>query len=158
VFDYKQKVKNMTDQTKGIPQWQGFHHLALVTPNLDATITFYRDTIGMQLAATGEANPIHGRTAVFIPGEGKANIHFFELATAQIFTPSPDVQGIPWIPGALHHIAFELSDEAAAIALRERLQARGVPMLTEIMDQGDCYNMIFADNNGMMLEANWAKG
>jgi catechol 2,3-dioxygenase-like lactoylglutathione lyase family enzyme len=145
------------DTANSSPPWCGLHHLALVTPELDATILFYRDVLGMQLKFTGEANAIHGRTAVFLPGGNFADIHFFELATAQIFTPSPDAVGIPWIPGALHHIAIGLPDEAAAIALRERLQAHHVFMLTDIMDQGDTYNMIFADNNGMMLEANWPK-
>jgi catechol 2,3-dioxygenase-like lactoylglutathione lyase family enzyme len=148
----------MADSSHGLPPWLGFHHLALVTPDLDATILFYRDVLGMQLTRTSEANPpLHGRTAAFLPGGNLADIHFFELATAQIFTPTPDAQGIPWIPGALHHVAFGLPDEAAALSLRERLLAHGANVMTDIMDQGDCYNMIFADNNGMMLEANWPK-
>ncbi len=41
----------MTDQpsptAQGQPPWRGFHHLALVTPDLDATLRFYRDVLGM---------------------------------------------------------------------------------------------------------------
>lgn len=147
----------MTNTANDLPPWQGLHHLALVTPDLDATIYFYHDVLGMQLTSRGEGNQIHGRTAAFLPGANLPDIHFFELATAQIFTPSPNSENIPWIPGALHHIAFGLPDEASALALRERLQVHGASILTEIMDQGDTYNMIFADNNGMMLEANWPK-
>jgi catechol 2,3-dioxygenase-like lactoylglutathione lyase family enzyme len=148
----------MADAAHSSPPWRGFHHLALVTPDVDATIQFYRDVLGMELKSRGEGNPIHGRTVTFRPGGDFADIHFFELATAQIFTPSPNWEGIPWIPGALHHVAFGLPDEASAVALRERLRSHGALVLTDFMDQGDTYNMIFADNNGMMLEANWPKG
>nr|MBA3790917.1 VOC family protein [Rubrobacter sp.] len=28
--------------------WQGFHHVALVTADLDATLRFYEDVLGME--------------------------------------------------------------------------------------------------------------
>lgn len=32
-----------------VGQWRGFHHVALVTPNLDDTISFYQGVLGMQV-------------------------------------------------------------------------------------------------------------
>ncbi|MBY6278041.1 VOC family protein, partial [Symbiobacterium thermophilum] len=29
--------------------WEGFHHIALVTPDLDTTIHFYGNVLGMQV-------------------------------------------------------------------------------------------------------------
>lgn len=142
-------------QSKDIsPQWRGFHHIALVTPDLDATIDFYRDVLGMKVLFTLPATDINGRHAAILPGEGFLGLHFFEQPDAKLFTP-PDLKTMYWLPGALHHISFALPDKAAGLALRERLQSHGIAM-TEVMLQGGIvYNMLFQDNNGMLLEAAW---
>ena len=50
----------MTEQTTAagtrIPPWSGFHHIALMTRDLDATIRFYVDVLGMEIifSAPGE--------------------------------------------------------------------------------------------------------
>jgi len=136
------------------PPWRGFHHIALVTPDLDAKIELYRDILGMTVLFTAPPTEINGRHAAILPGEGYLGLHFFEQSDAELFTP-PDPATLYWLPGALHHISFALSDEAAAHTLRERLQSQGIAM-TDIMRQRDTtYNMLFQDNNGMLLEAAW---
>jgi catechol 2,3-dioxygenase-like lactoylglutathione lyase family enzyme len=139
--------------TQEMIPWGGFHHIALSTPDLEATIQFYRDVLGMELLFVGEAGEMHGRSCGFSPGSGI--LHFFEYLDAQIFSP-PDLNKMYWLPGALHHIAIAIPDENAALALRDILQQHDVPM-TEIMDQGDVRNMVFSDNNGILLEATWPK-
>ena len=59
------------------------------------------------------------------------------------------------IPGALQHIAFALPDEEAALALRGRLAAFGIEA-TPVTNLGPVSNMLFKDNNGLLLEATWA--
>jgi catechol 2,3-dioxygenase-like lactoylglutathione lyase family enzyme len=145
-------VSNTTTFT---PSWQGIHHIALSTPNLDDTITFYRDILGMKFLFIAPASDMHGRHAAFLPGEGYLGLHFFEVQDAQIFTP-PNLDTMHWLPGALHHIALAIPDEEAALKLRQHLAAHNVQM-TEIMEQGPTRNMIFLDNNGIVLEANWPK-
>lgn len=137
------------------PGWQGIHHVALVTPDLDTTIQFYRDVLGMQLLFIAPAGEMHGRHAAFLPGVGFLGLHFFEMPNAQIFT-APDLAKMYWLPGALHHISFALPDERTALALQKRLQAQGIAT-TGVMDQGNIYNFVFQDNNGMLLEAAWSK-
>jgi Glyoxalase/Bleomycin resistance protein/Dioxygenase superfamily len=44
--------------------WQGINHVALVTPDLAATIHFYRDLLGLRLAALLPATEEHGRHAL----------------------------------------------------------------------------------------------
>ena len=34
------------------PRWRGINHLALVTPDMDATVRFYAGVLGMRLVAT----------------------------------------------------------------------------------------------------------
>ena len=37
-----------SDENLG-PAWQGFHHIALVTADFDATLRFYGDVLGMEV-------------------------------------------------------------------------------------------------------------
>jgi catechol 2,3-dioxygenase-like lactoylglutathione lyase family enzyme len=138
------------------PEWRGIHHLALITPNRDETVRFYRDVLGMRLIGQGEGNQLHGRTAFLTPGEGQAILHFFEDPKVQVFSRPDAVASFGFVPGALQHIAFALPDRLEGLALRARLQALHIP-LTEVMHQGDVDNMLFPDNNGMLLEAAWPR-
>jgi catechol 2,3-dioxygenase-like lactoylglutathione lyase family enzyme len=149
-------MTNVTSASpSAVPPWGGIHHIALVTPDLEATIQFYKDVLGMQLLFVAPAGEMHGRHAGLHPGGNFLGLHFFELPTAQIFTP-PDLTTMYWLPGALHHISLVLPDEKVAQTFRERLQTYGVAM-SEIMDQGNLRNMVFLDNNGILLEAAWSK-
>jgi len=139
-----------------VPPWRGIHHLALITPDRAETVRFYRDVLGMHLIGQGEGNQLHGRTAFLTPGEGQAILHFFEDPTTQVFSRPDAVASFGFVPGALQHIAFALPDAQEGLALRARLQARNVP-LTEVMHQGELDNMLFPDNNGMLLEAAWPR-
>lgn len=134
------------------PAWRGFHHLALATRDLDATIRFYRDVLGMQI---GEIMAREQRHCFIKPGDTDAwGLHFFETPDAQVF-PYPGLMArFAFIPGALQHIAFALPDEPAALILRERLRSHGVEM-TPINALGTIRNFLFADNNGILLEATW---
>src|SRR4029077_10955742 len=40
------------------PAWHGVNHLALVTPDMDATVRFYHGVLGMRLVATVMAGPM----------------------------------------------------------------------------------------------------
>jgi len=144
------------------PAWQGYNHVALVTRDLDATIHFYQEVLGMELLGVAPANPLHGRHCALRPGSHAAQtgyLHFFEYAGAPLFGPHDrSLQASVFDPGAtfLSHISFTLPDEVAGQALQRRLSAYGVPT-TPIMEQGDIYNMVFLDNNGLALEAAWSK-
>ncbi len=140
--------------------WRGFHHVALVTPDLDATIHFYQDVLGMQ---AGDIMERQGRHCFISPGD-TWGLHFFEYADADLLAQTETVKRMltepearfVFLPGALQHMAFALPDEAAGLALRERLQAHGI-LVTEINTLGPIRNFLFMDNNGLMLEAAWPK-
>lgn len=141
--------------TTTAPAWRGFHHIAVVTPDLDATIAFYRDVLGMPISDIVPATQWSGRHCFIKPGLTEAwGLHVFEQADAQLF---PYPEGMPrgiFVPGALQHIAFALPGEAEALALRARLAALNIPT-TPINDVGTVRNMLFRDNNGILLEATW---
>ena len=141
--------------------WQGLNHVSLVTGDLDATVAFYRDVLPMRVVFEAPANPHHGRHAMISAGGTGMGLHFFELASAQIFRFPDAVPSKPdFLPGALQHIAITVADETTALALRERLLARGVPM-TPVLEPGRFAPMVrmflFPDPSGLLLKATWIR-
>lgn len=160
-------TKQTRETTLGNFPWSGFHHLALVTPDLDATLFFYENVLGMQASSVYPATPQRGRHCFVKPGDTESwGIHFFEHPTAQIYQSSDELRRLAknpessdlyrFLPGALQHVAFALPSEEDGLALRSKLDNYGVAM-TDIYDQGKIRNFIFIDNNGIQLEAAWPK-
>lgn len=143
--------------TPDLPAWRGFHHVALMTPDLDATRRFYGDILGMHIGPILPGAGAQGRHCFIRPGETEAwGLHFFEHPEAQVFPYPESFPRFAVLPGALQHIAFALPSEAAALALRQRLAGFGVAM-TDIAHIGPISNTLFRDNNGLLLEATWAR-
>jgi len=128
--------------------WRGIHHIALITPDLDATVHFYRDVLGMQVSDIYPSREGRGRHCLVFAKPNDSDtwgLHFFERSlTSDPFTSTA---------GALLHIAFRLPDEASANILRERLHGDDV-QITEIQELG---TFLFSDNNRIILEATWPR-
>jgi catechol 2,3-dioxygenase-like lactoylglutathione lyase family enzyme len=141
--------------------WQGINHVTLATPDLDATVAFYRDVLGLRVVFEAPANPMHGRHAMLSPGGSGQGLHFFEVAGAQIFgVPGGVPQKPEFVPGALQHVALTVADEGAALALRERLQARGIPttpVLTPGRHAPSMRIFLFPDQSGLLIKACWTQ-
>ncbi|GIO29439.1 MULTISPECIES: VOC family protein [Paenibacillus] len=145
--------------------WLGFHHIALVTPDLDATIRFYEDVLGMKAGNIYPAMKQRGRHCFIKPGDTDAwGLHFFEYPDAEITSSADAIRRLMddpgsadlyrFVPGALQHIAFALASEQEAMTLRQTLQQLGIVM-TDIYGQGAIRNFIFVDQNGVQIEAAW---
>lgn len=145
----------MAEHFAEAPPWCGFHHIALVTPDLDKTIQFYGELLGMHVGHIFPASGGNGRHCFIKPGITDSwGLHMFELADAQLFAYPEGIQRFVFVPGALQHIAFALPGRAAAQVLRERLAAAGV-VASGNNRIGPIENMLFRDNNGVLLEATW---
>ena len=131
----------------GVP-WRG-----LVTPNLDETVRFYGDVLGMRVGEVSSATGYQGRHCFIHPGEVETwGLHFSELPDARVFDLPEQFERGTKVPGSLQHIAFALPDEDAAKSLRQSLSATGVEA-TPATNLGGISNMLFRDNNGLLLGA-----
>ncbi|NND76123.1 MAG: VOC family protein [Ilumatobacter sp.] len=131
------------------PPWRGVNHLALVTPDMDATVRFYTGVLGMPLVMTLMAGPMRHYFFEIAPHN---TIAFFEIAGAETFakgagSPAPH-------PVQMDHISLNLDDEAALETLRGRLLAAECEV-TDVVDHGVLRSVYFSDNNGIALEATW---
>jgi catechol 2,3-dioxygenase-like lactoylglutathione lyase family enzyme len=150
-------TKHLDAATTALP-WSGFHHVALATPDLDETIRFYGGVLGMLVGKVFAATEQQGRHCFVRPGEDVETwgMHFFEHPDAQLFA-WPEGERFAFVPGALQHVAFALPGEEAALALRRRLEQLGTEV-SPSTNLGRISNMLFRDNNGLLLEATWPNG
>ena len=131
------------------PRWRGVNHLALVTPDMDATVRFYHGVLGMRLVATLRAGPL--RHYFFEIGP-QNTIAFFEWKDAPTYTKPA---GVPRCqPTQFDHLSFNLPDEEALLTLQERLRAAGCEV-TKVIDHGIVHSIYFNDPHGIALEASW---
>ncbi len=131
--------------------WRGINHLALITTDMDATVRFYHEVIGAPLVATLGNDSF--RHYFFSFGEGNT-VAFFEYRGIELERMAKPA-GIP-DPRAIQfdHVSFNLPDEEALLALRDRLKAAGCEV-TDVVDHGFIHSIYFTDPNGIALEASW---
>ena len=131
------------------PEWRGVNHLALVTPDMDATVRFYHGVLGMRLVATLMAGPMRHYFFEIAPGN---TVAFFEWKGGGTFC-KPAGWRVEQ-PLQFDHLSFNLPDHDALIALQARLQEAGVEV-TEEIDHGFIHSIYFSDPNGIALEASF---
>ncbi len=132
------------------PRWRGVNHLALVTPDMDATVRFYHGVLGMRVVATVMAGPM--RHYFFEMGP-QSTVAFFEVKRAEAFTAPA---GIPdrLRKAQFDHLSFNVADEDALVELQARLRSFGCEV-TPVVDHGFVRSIYFNDPHGIALEASW---
>ena len=128
----------------------GIHHPALVTGNLDTTIRFWRDLLGMRLVYTlGEA----GNRQVYFAVTAETLISFFEW---------PGVEPIPYrrhgqsrnSAEVFDHLAIAVATEEALWELAGLLESAEAPV-SDLIDHGFVHSLYTYDPNGIPLEFLW---
>lgn len=138
----------MTDLGEA-PRWRGINHLALITPDMDATVRFYHGVLGMRVVATLKAGPM--RHYFFEMGP-ENTVAFFEWKGSETFAKPAGMLSSRTMQ--LDHLSFNLADEEALVALRDRLEAAGSEV-TPVVEHGIVRSIYFHDPNGIALEASW---
>jgi len=155
---------------------RGVNHLALVCEDMQRTVDFYSDVLGMPLIKTIELPGGMGQHFFFDIGNGDS-LAFFWFPESPDRAPgvaSPAAMvgsgSIATAHGSMNHIAFDVAPERME-EYRERLKAKGVEV-TEIVNHDNSpmqasptltddvfvRSMYFFDPDGIMLEfAAWTR-
>lgn len=127
--------------------YTGINHLALATGDMDATIRFWRDLLGLRLVA-GLGHPGYRH-------------YFFELSENDLvaFFEWPGVEPLPLKdhgapvkgPYAFDHLAMGVASEADLWTLKDRLEAAGF-WVSEVIDHGFIHSIYAHDPNNIAIE------
>jgi catechol 2,3-dioxygenase-like lactoylglutathione lyase family enzyme len=128
-------------------RFTGINHLAMATGDMDATIRYWRDLLGMRLVA-GLGHP--GYRHYFFEIAPQDMLAFFEWPGVE---PLPDKDhGAPVRgPFAFDHLSLGLADEDALWELRARLEAAGF-WVSEVVDHGFIRSLYSFDPNNIAVE------
>ncbi len=131
-------------------KFNGINHLALITPDMDQTVRFYRDVLGMPLVGTiGNRSFRH----YFFDLGNHNTIAFFEYAGVTDTGGKKDA-GEPGSGRQFDHLSFQVDSEAALLELQSRIQAQGVEV-TRVVDHDFIQSIYFTDPSGITLEASY---
>ncbi len=128
---------------------KGINHLAFITGDMEKTIRFYRDLLGMELVAgIGHDGYRH-----YFFQAGSAQVAFFEYEGARPmerkFHGSPTRE-----PLGFDHVAFSVGSRDDLFGLKDKLEAAGFEV-TGAVDHGTLWSIYFFDPNNIPLEASW---
>ncbi len=133
--------------------WQGLNHLALITDDMDTTVRFWHGVLGMPLVATLSTPTF--RHYFFATGPA-ASVAFFEYRDEPYARIDRAAGVFDSRSGQFDHVAVDLPDEAAVLALRDRIRACGSEA-TDVVDHGLMCSIYFTDPNGIACEASYWK-
>jgi catechol 2,3-dioxygenase-like lactoylglutathione lyase family enzyme len=132
---------------KKVVQYKGINHLAMVTRDMDRTIRFWRDFLGMRLVAG--------------LGARKYRHYFFEISDNDMiaFFEWPDVESIPEKdhgvpvkgPFAFDHVSIAVDSDEDLWILRDRFEAARL-WISEIIDHGFIHSIYAFDPNNIPIE------
>jgi catechol 2,3-dioxygenase-like lactoylglutathione lyase family enzyme len=131
------------------PVLLAINHLAFITADLEGTIRFYRDLLGIPL----EIGIGHEGYRHYFFRMGTNHIAFFEYAGA-----SPMERKFPGKtterPLGFDHVSFTVESCEALFAFKDRLEAAGLEV-TGAIDHGIMWSIYFFDPNNIPLEISW---
>jgi catechol 2,3-dioxygenase-like lactoylglutathione lyase family enzyme len=127
--------------------FNGVNHLAMATGDMDGTIRFWRDLLGMRLVA-GLGQP--GYRHFFFQISDSDLIAFFEWSGVE---PVPDKEhGRPVSgPFIFDHVSFGVETEADLWELKDRLETAGFDV-SDVIDHGFIHSIYAHDPNGIPIE------
>ena len=150
-------------------QFSGINHLALVCEDMDRTVDFYTNVLGMPLTKTIELAGGRGKHYFFDCGGGD-QLAFFWFPEGPDKVAPAEFRRITATPGTMNHVAFDVSPEVID-EYRDRLLAVGIEC-TEVVNHDDSESGVsdgispstfvrsiyFKDPDGTQLEfAAWAR-
>ncbi len=138
---------SLSSKEAPVVKYTGINHLAMVTADMDVTIRFWRDLLGMRLVA-GLGNP--GSRHYFFEISKTDMIAFFEWPGVQ---PIPEKDhGAPVRgPVAFDHISFGVASDTELWELKARLEGADF-WVSEVVDHGFIHSIYAFDPNNIPIE------
>ena len=126
-------------------QVQGVHHVTLTGADRQTSIDFWEGVLGMPFVfdQPNLDDPNEGHL-YFDPGDGR----LITIFTNE--TRVADKRRTPVVPGAVHHLAFNVSRAVFSQAV-ERLEERGIGH-SGVRDRGFMDSIYFKDPLGLLIE------
>ena len=143
-----------------VQQPDGIHHIAIMSADMKAQLTFFTQVMGFPLVGLFEMHGVPGGKHAFLK---MADDSFFSVVELAGIAEIPSTIGITHAgtgagkcaAGVTQHIAFRVPDEAGLIAMQNRIRSHGVPAIGPI-GHGFCKSIYFAGPEGLTLEVSYA--
>ena len=128
-------------------RFRGINHLAMATGDMDATIRFWRDLIGLRLVVgLGRSGYRH----YFFEVSEHDLLAFFEWDGVEKLSEKD--HGVPVKgPYAFDHISFEVVDDNELWELKDRLEVADC-WVSEVIDHGFIHSIYTFDPNNIPIE------
>jgi catechol 2,3-dioxygenase-like lactoylglutathione lyase family enzyme len=131
-------------------KFNGINHLAMATGDMDATIRFWRDLLGMRLVA-GVGEP--GYRHYFFEISETDLIAFFEWPGVKPVKPKEHGEPVEG-PFVFDHVSFGVESQEALWELKDKLDAAGFEC-SDMIDHGFIHSIYAFDPNGIPIEFSW---
>lgn len=130
-----------------MPRYTGFNHIAMVTGDMETTVRFWRDLLGMRIVA-GLGHP--GYRQYFFEVSPTDMIAFFEWDGV---TPVEEKDHGAPVRGAVvfDHVSVGVASDDDLWELKDRLEAAGF-WCSELVDHGFIHSLYSFDPNGLAIE------
>jgi len=128
-------------------RFNGVNHLAMATADMDLTIRFWRDLLGMRLVA-GLGWP--GYRHYFFEISETCAVAFFEWPSVRPVEEKEHGQVVSG-PFVFDHISFGVEKEDELWTLKDRIDAAGF-WVSEVIDHGFIHSIYSFDPNGIPIE------
>ena len=131
-------------------RFNGINHLAMATGDMDATIRFWRDLLGMRLVG-GLGEP--GFRHYFFEISPTDLIAFFEWPGVQPVEPKTHGRPVRG-PFVFDHVSFGVESREDLWELKDKLNAAGFDP-SDVIDHGFIHSIYAFDPNGIPIEFSW---
>jgi len=128
-------------------RYNGVNHLAMATGDMDKTIRFWRDLLGMRLVA-GLGRP--GYRHYFFEISASDLIAFFEWSEVEPIAEKDHGRPVKG-PFAFDHVSIGVETEDDLWGLKDKLSAAGL-WVSEVIDHGFIHSIYAFDPNGIPIE------
>jgi catechol 2,3-dioxygenase-like lactoylglutathione lyase family enzyme len=128
-------------------RYNGVNHLAMATGNMDETVRFWRDLLGMRLVAGLGGG---GHRHYFLQIDGRDLLAFFEWPGVEPVKPKAHGEPVKG-PFIFDHVSFGVEDEQELWKLKDRLAAAGF-RVSDVIDHGFIHSIYAHDPNGIPIE------